>query len=156
LARKKSFETSAEIMRLSPLFDAEAELLAARALAADDALRFQYTDRIRERTRLREAREQEAFLRLAMKLDYRDQEATFGRLLMARRADRIAPAVLCGDQEHGLYWVYNRLRRQVPPSVEPPFVVHHSFRASAIEQSIASLTSGFARRLGLPTGAYTQ
>lgn len=156
LKRKKTFEMSLEVRKLMHLFDEEASFLVARALCADEALRFQYTDRIREKARMREAREQEIFVELAMKLDYREQEGAFRRLLLARRAERIAPAVLCGDQEHGLYWVYKRLRRQIPPGAEPPFIVAHSFGAAAVAQSIPTVLSSFAKRLGLPTSADRQ
>jgi hypothetical protein len=156
LARKKAFETSAEVRRLSRFFDEEASFLVARALAADEALRFQYTASILEKARMREAREREIFVALAMKLDYRDQEDAWRRLLLSRRAERIAPVVLCGDPDHGLYWVEKRLRRQVPPSTEPPFVLTHSFGASAIAQSIPTVMAAIAKRLGLPTSADRQ
>jgi hypothetical protein len=153
VARKKAFETSVQIRKLFPLFEKEAQLVVARAETADDALRFQYTDQLRAARARREAAEQEIFIDLVMRVDYRRHEDLFGRWLLARRAERIAPAVVCGDPDHGLYWLVNRLRRRIPPSTEPPFVVCSSFRTGAVEQGLSSVYAGFARRLGLPPGA---
>lgn len=153
LGRKKAFETSTRLGALLPLLDDEAEIVLARAFAADDTLRFEYDEKLRAARARRESQEKNAFIDLLMKLDYRRQEEAFTRLVRARRSERVAPVVLCGDQEHGLYWLLHRLRRHIPPSPEPPFVVHFSFRTGALAQDIAAVCHALARRLGLPTHA---
>lgn len=156
LERKKKFETSAELRKMIPLFNDEARLLVARAFEADESQRFNYAERIRETRARRDGQEKRFFIDLVMRLDYRSQEETFARLLRARRVERIATAVVCGDPDHGLYWVCNRLRRQVPPSEEPPFVVQYSFGSGAVKHDVAGIYADLARKHGLPKGAERQ
>lgn len=156
LERKKKFETSVELRKILPLFNDEARLLVASAFEPDESLRFGYAEKIREIRARREGQERRFFVDVVMRLDYRSQEDTFARLIGARRADRIATTLVCGEPDHGLYWVCNRLRRQIPPSEEQPFVLQYSFGSGAVKHDVSGIYADLARKHGLPRGAERQ
>lgn len=130
--------------RVRDLLAEEIRLRAAHAESVDEAERLRYEGRIAEARTRREGLAREQFERALRRLDFVAQRAAFKESI---DADRLASALIQGDDIHGLYWLGHRLKDLVRPA--NPVVLYHSFGAGVVDQALPGLLRNLARQLGV-------